>query len=493
MARHTRVERPWSLVLPQPLASALLAHLFPGDGDEHGAVIAAGVARSPRGNRLLAREVFLAKDGIDYVPGERGYRMLRVEFVTRHALLCRDEGLAYLAIHNHGGTDWVDFSPDDLASHERGYPALLDILRGQPVGALVFAQQAVVGDIWVADGRRSRLTETRIVDSSIQRLFPSPPPRPKGRDHTYDRQARLFGDAGQDLLQRTKVGVIGGGGVGSLLVEYLGRLGVGWIVVADPERLDITNLPRVAGSRRRDARTWFTLETRPAWLRRLGERIAAKKVKVSSRVVREASSRGRCEAIFGDITTDDVARRFADCDYLFLAADTNQARLVFNALVHQYLIPGYQIGVKVPVDAETGEVGEVFAVARPVTPTSGCLWCNGLILSEGLQREAATSAERRAQRYVDEAHVVAPSVITLNATVASQAANDFLFSITDLTNPKTSADYLRFLPRDREVRFDEPRKDAACIECGTLSGSRLARGDSVALPTKTSRPLRRQQ
>src|SRR5207244_1765827 len=119
-----RVERPWSLVLPQPLASALVAHLFPGDGDEHGAVIAAGVARSPRGNCLLARELFLAKDGTDYVPGERGYRMLRAEFVTRHALLCRDEGLAYLAIHNHGGTDSVDFSPDDLASHERGYPAL---------------------------------------------------------------------------------------------------------------------------------------------------------------------------------------------------------------------------------------------------------------------------------------------------------------------------------------------------------------------------------
>jgi molybdopterin/thiamine biosynthesis adenylyltransferase len=449
-------------------------------------VIAAGVARSPRGNRLLARELFLAKDGIDYVPGERGYRMLTAGFVTRHALHCRNEGLAYLAIHNHGGADWVDFSPDDLASHERGYPALLDILRGQPVGALVLARQAVAGDIWFPGGARARLTETRIVGPSSQQLFPSPPPRPKGRDHTYDRQARLFGDAGQDLLRRTKVGVIGAGGVGSLLVEYLGRLGVGWILVADPERLDITNLPRVAGSTRWDARTWFTRETRSDWLRRLGERIAAKKVKVSRRVVREANPGGRCEAIFGHIMIDEVARRFADCDYLFLAADTNQARLVFNALVHQYLIPGYQIGVKVPVDSETGEVGDVFAVARPVTPTRGCLWCNGLISSEGLQREAATAAERKAQRYVDEPEVVAPSVITLNATVASQAANDFLFAITGLTNPKSAADYLRFLPRDREVRFDAPRKDPGCCECGTGSESRLARGDSYPLPIKTS-------
>src|SRR5262249_40058735 len=141
--------------------------------------------------------------------------------------------------------------------------------------------------------------------------------------------------------------------------------------------------------------------------------------------------------------------------------------------------------VKVPVNPETGEIGGVFAVARPVTPTTGCLWCNGLISSEGLQQEAATASERRAQRYVDEPGVVAPSVITLNATVASQAANEFLFSIMGLTNSKTEADYLRFLPRDREVRFDRPRKDAACTECSALPGSRLARGDLVPLPTRT--------
>src|SRR5262249_35678562 len=129
-------------------------------------------------------------------------------------------------------------------------------------------------------------------------------------------------------------------------------------------------------------------------------------------------------------------------------------------------------------------VGEVFAVSRPVMPWSGCLWCNGLISTEGLQREAATASERRAQRYVDEPEVVAPSVITLNATVASQAANDFLFSITGLANSRTPTDYLRFLPRDREVRFDEPRRDRECAECGTEPRSRLARGDSFALPTK---------
>src|SRR5205823_1981581 len=117
----------WSLTIPERLYAQLQAHLFPGDGDEHGAAIAAGLATNSRDTRLLARELFLAQDGIDYVPGQRGYRMLRGEFVRDCVLQCRDEQLAYLAIHNHDGRDSVSFSCDDLRSHERGYPALLDI------------------------------------------------------------------------------------------------------------------------------------------------------------------------------------------------------------------------------------------------------------------------------------------------------------------------------------------------------------------------------
>jgi hypothetical protein len=64
------------LVIPQGIYSQLLAHLFPGDNDEHGAVITTGIAVSGRGVRLLARELHLAVDGVDYVPGKRGYRML---------------------------------------------------------------------------------------------------------------------------------------------------------------------------------------------------------------------------------------------------------------------------------------------------------------------------------------------------------------------------------------------------------------------------------
>lgn len=458
-------------MLPEELYARLHAHLFPGDRDEHGAVIAAGVARgSP--NRLLARDVFLARDGVDYVPGQRGYRMLTPAFIRERILCCRDEQLAYLAVHCHGGTTRVGFSPDDMASHERGYPALTDISRGQIVGGLVFAHEAVAGDLWLPDGSREVLAKAVIVGTRRTELYPAPPPRPRRRDAAYDRQARLFGDRGQELLRRLRVGVIGAGGAGSVINEQLARLGVGRTIVVDPDRFDITNHPRIVGSRRSDTARAFP------------PRRARTKVAIAERVALEANPDGEVTGIVKNVVDPAVARQLAACDYLFLAADSAQARLVFNALVHQYLIPGVQVGAKIPIDPETGTVGEVYCVVRPVQPGWGCLMCNGLTSGAKLQEEALTATERRAQRYIDDLAVPAPSVITLNSVVASHAVDDFLFNVLGLRTGGERT-WRRFLPRTGDVRLDEPRADAECTECS--ASGRFGRGDALAMPVKLSR------
>lgn len=475
----------FSLAIPQSLKKELFRHLFPGDGDEHGAIVSAGLVKTDHDVRLLARELVCAIDGKDYLSGKRGYRMLTGEFVTREIRRCRDQELCYLAIHNHAGSDRVGFSADDLRSHERGYPSLLDIMRGEPVGALVFARKAVAGDLWLDKGTRLSLSSADVIGSSIERLYPAPQPKPPGVDLSYDRQARLFGDAGQVLLRRVKVGVVGAGGVGALVVQYLARLGIGSIVVADPERIEPSNLPRIVEATRWDALAPLHDPRLPHWIRDFAQTHSRRKSEIMRRIVRRANPTIQFEGIAGDFTRSEVARRFLECDFIFLAADSFQARLVFNAIVHQYLIPGVQIGCKVPVDAESGDVGEVHAVARPVNPDSGCLWCNGLIPPGRLQEEAATIAERRAQRYVEEETVVAPSVITLNAAAVGLAVNDFLFSVTALRHDSDRSDhYIRVIPKRRELFRDEPRKDQDCLECGKGDKSRFARGDSFDLPTR---------
>jgi molybdopterin/thiamine biosynthesis adenylyltransferase len=263
-------------------------------------------------------------------------------------------------------------------------------------------------------------------------------------------------------------------------------LGVKNFVVVDPQRIDLTNVPRVTGSTWRDALSILTSGKKPNWVKSVGRHLSTAKVRIMKRLILRASPAAEVEIIRGDFVDATVCKRFRDCDYLFLAADSMQARLVFNALVHAYLIPGVQIGAKVPVDRSSGTVGDPYTVIRPVTPSKGCLLCNGLIPADLLQREAETAAERIAQRYVDDEDVVAPSVITLNAVGASHAVNDFMFAVTGLADSDVRSDYMVVRPRRRRITFERPRKDPRCLHCGSDRSTLLARGDSADLPTRES-------
>jgi hypothetical protein len=135
------IDRPWELVFGCTDERRLIRHIFPGDGAEHGAIVIAGLHILPNRVRLLVRDVIIAMDGVDHLIGPRGYLMLKAQFVHRYVTHARDERLVYLSVHNHGGFDQVEFSGADLASHERGYPTLLDLVHGLPVGALVLRPQ----------------------------------------------------------------------------------------------------------------------------------------------------------------------------------------------------------------------------------------------------------------------------------------------------------------------------------------------------------------
>jgi len=462
--------------------STLHAHLFPGDGDEHGAVLLAGISETERETRFLVREVLLAKDGADYVPGKFGYRMLTADFVARASHKCAQQKLCYFAVHCHGGTDSVGFSAVDLESHKRGYPALIDITNGGPVGALVFAINAVAGEIWTRHGTAA-LTGMTVVGLNHRRLFPEPIPRRNGCAATFDRQALIFGEIGQQHLAQAKVGIIGLGGVGSLINELVARLGVGEIVAIDYDRIESSNRSRVVDSTPWDALEWLS-NSRWRWLRRLAGRWSRRKVRIAERVACKANPKVRFHALPNDVTSLQVAQQLADADFLFLCADSMQSRLVFNALVHQYLIPGIQIGSKVPVDAE-GRVGNIFSVERLVLPDSGggCLLCNQLIVASKLQEEALSPAERERQAYVKG--VKAPSVITLNALGSSQAANDFLFSFLGLFNASlASAGYRMHFARERKWKAVDVESEETCLHCSGSPRSAFARGDRHSLPCK---------
>lgn len=134
---------------------------------------------------------------------------------------------------------------------------------------------------------------------------------------------RPWNTAWNPILHRLKVGVIGAGGVGMPIISHLARLGVGELVVVDPDVVEPSNLPRLPEATRRDARTWLTAPTQVRILREFGERLRTPKVRLAQRVIRRARREIAVTAIQADVTTPRAALALSDCDWLFPAADTS--------------------------------------------------------------------------------------------------------------------------------------------------------------------------
>lgn len=473
-----------SITITESNFSKLFEHIFPGDDDEHGAILTIGISKSNNHTRLLVREVLLAKDNIDYVPGERGYRALTAEFVARTSDHCIDNNLGYLAVHNHIGVNDVSFSSDDIASHKRGYPALLQMI-GEPIGALVFAKNAVAGEIWTDDGVK-KLDYLKIIGSRIKTLYPSPRnPENYQSELKYDRHARLFGEIGQSILNNTKVGIIGVGGGGSLINEWLSKLGIGEIIAIDFDKLELSNHPRVIGTSKWDCPK-FLVNSKYPFLQKLGKKLSKYKVHIAQRVAKKANSNIKYSAIVGDISDKKTALRLKDVDFIFLATDNITSRNVFNSLIHQYLIPGAQIGAKVRTDKKSKEIIEIFSVGRIIIPQElgGCLYCNGWIPPSRLQDECINGIEKKQQNYIENEAIQEPSVITLNVLSAAHVVNDFMMMFTGLYPENKILNHIISDVLYREHNILDFISESDCLHCSNYQKSNLAKGDRGSLPCK---------
>lgn len=430
----------WSLTIRERDWRRLSEHLFSVSG-EHGAVVLARIGDDAAGRRLLAEHVILARNGVDYVEGEFGHRALTASLVRDAALAARSLGLAYLAVHNHQGTSTVDFSPIDRASHRRGYPAIRQ-LTGQLVGAVVCTPLAATGALWLPDGTQATLEELVVPSGNLVRMRRRPS-ESRSQSEIYDRQARLFGDLGQECFGRMSVAVVGQGGVGSLLTELLARLGVGRLVLVDPDVVDPSNIPRLLGAEMSD--------------------VGLPKVHLGRRNALRANPQVRVVALSARVELPSTLRELAGCDWIFLAADGHAARHWVTQIVETELIPGTQLGVKIPVSA-AGDIGQIHVATRRLIPGQGCMWCNGLIDPTELAIDMHSTADREAARYV--AGVPAASVISLNAMTASRAVTDFMLSVTNMFQNESDHPDSLLLPRLGQQKLVSVRRESSCPWCG---------------------------
>lgn len=453
--------------------AALHQHLHREVRDEYGAIVLAGVSRREGKIVLLARELHLL-DETDFLPGVHGYRQFSARTVATFAGRAGNKELAYVAIHSHPHFGSTKLSADDLGSHKKLFPHLLDLTEGQPVCGIALSQDSADGELWQVDKKPLRLSLIRVIGKELLQLGPAAPAMPQAHSQThlrraekrFDRQARLFGDAGQEILRAMHVGVIGAGGGGSMITEQLAHLGIGHLTIIDYDIVKEHNLSRIVGAGPKDAKK------------------ANKKIDVARRLISGIDPKIDCQVIDGDIAELEVANKLLDCDYLFLATDTTTSRLVLNAIVHRYLIPALQIGVKVETDEDQAII-DIYLAVRPILPDYGCLQCHGLIDPMRLQMEQRTDEEQVAQNYLGDAEVIDPSVITLNGMTASYATNTLLFQATGLFE-RDELPHMLLFPRDYSTRFIRERKDPNCPFCSRSGLSSFAKGDPVS-----GLPLRR--
>lgn len=278
-------------------------------------------------------------------------------------------------------------------------------------------------------------------------------------DPVFDRQVRAFGSIGQGRLRRLRVGIVGVGGTGSVVLEQLCHLGVGRFLLIDPDVVEVTNLNRLVGARRRD--------------------VGRLKVDVAAEHAAQINPDVRIQRLSGSVLVAKTAEELADVDFVFGCTDSHGSRAVLNQVAYQYLVPTVDMGVII-VTAE-GEVTHVAGRTQMLTPGLGCMLCGNLLNPEAVRVDLLSDFERANDRYIVGTADPAPAVISLNSTVASYAVTMFLNAAAGVPG---SARLLNYNALAGTTRVAEIERHPNCIVCS--SDGALARGNEWPLPARQS-------
>jgi len=280
----------------------------------------------------------------------------------------------------------------------------------------------------------------------------------------FDRQVLMFGEAGQRILQKMTTGVIGLGGIGSMVFELLVRLGIRRIIAIDHDIVEESNLNRLAGSTREDVER---KTSKVAMLKRYAARI---------------SPHTKVTAIQKSIYDEKAVHCLKGCDAFFGCTDNQSSRWVLNRFSVRNLIPYFDTGTGIQADSKLN-IEHAGGQVRIVIPGSGCLNCIGGLDMAKVQQEMLPEPDRQLaiQRgYIAGADVHAPAVASLNGVIANLAVTEFLAFATGF-KPLQRYVYYDFLKaRVVALNFD---RDPNCYTCSP-TGS-FAIGDAgTVLPAE---------
>jgi tRNA A37 threonylcarbamoyladenosine dehydratase len=259
------------------------------------------------------------------------------------------------------------------------------------------------------------------------------------------RNVALFGAAGQLRLRSTRVVVVGGGGLGSPLVQHLALLGAGAISVVDDEELSETNRNRFIGARHSD----------PA--------PGTRKVDILVRMVREIDPSIETQAIAKALLSPEAFQVVRSSNWVFGCFDEDGPRAILNELCAAYDKIYVDLASDVP---EPGHFGGRVVVSTSLT---GCLRCLNILDQRDVREFFSTESELAAQQRiygVDQAHLDqrGPSVSPMNGVVASLAAVEFMTAVTGMSKPRA---HIEYRGHQAKVVPQSDRPNADCPICAS--------------------------
>lgn len=443
-----------TVLVPGQIWDLLSQTLGSGAVESAGVALAHALWQDGRVARLLVREVRLPQRG-NFLRREPYSVELSPSFVAATVAEARARGMSPVFFHTHPFSEEPHFSETD----DKGEKVLLEFVRrrmpGVPSASLVLGTQRPAARLL---GER-RPVDVVVVGPCIRRYTQggeAPAARSGAGDTAwYDRQVRAFGSSGQHRLAGMRVGVVGMGGTGSMAAEQLAHLGVGGLLLIDPDALEASNLNRVVGATAGD--------------------VGRAKVDVAGEHVRAINPSADVQCLNEDVASNAVLRKLRCLDAVICCTDSHGSRHVLNELAYRFLVPVFDCGVAVAAAGD--EVTHIAGRAQMLAPGLPCLNCAGVLDAELVRRDLMPDSERAADPYFHGDAVPQPAVISLNGTVVSLVVTMFLSAFVGIP---ASARHQRYDAVRGVVRNISVDRVDSCVSCSTAGG--LAVGDSWPLP-----------
>lgn len=390
---------------------ALMDHLLPGDGRE-------AVAVALCGRRPGAAAHCLSVRSIVPIPYDecRARAPDRVTWSTRRLVPLLEQAawrdLAILKVHSHPG-GYAAFSGIDDGADRDFFVSVYGWIDGDhPHASVVMLPGGrMFGRAALPTGEFVPLDSISVIGDDIRFWAPA---EPDARPSEFTRRhAQLFGEGTTARLRRLSVAVVGCSGTGSPVVEMLARLGVGRLVLVDPDRAEEKNLNRILNATREDAR-----------LNRL-------KVEVLARAIASMGLGTKVVLVPESLASPGAVRAVAECDAVFGCMDSVEGRNLLNRLATFYTLPYIDVGVKLVADGRGG-IDEVCGAVHYVKPGGESLLDRRVYSIDQLKAEGLRRTDPEAYRaqvgagYIRGVPEDRPAVISVNMYLASAAVNEFL-------------------------------------------------------------------